>query len=162
MRALSQPGAKLMGQENRCVQPRLLDRTVIIEVPSPSNASSRKKILLVDDEPSFVGHVADYLKSVGYEVGTARDGAEGLRKFQDGAWDLVITDRRMPEMDGDELTTAIKAICPDLPVILITGLPTAGAQHRQADAVLSKPFSRDELLALVKTSLGAIFLQSVT
>jgi CheY-like chemotaxis protein len=99
------------------------------------------------------------LKSVGFEVGTAIDGDEGLRKFQEQSWDLVITDRSMPGMDGDELTAAIKALRPDVPVILVTGIPTAGSRHRQSDAILPKPFSRGELLSVVKTALGVVSIQ---
>jgi len=59
--------------------------------------------------------------SDGTTVETAADGREGLSKFHAGKFDLVLVDRAMPEINGDQLTEAIKELDPDMPVILVTG-----------------------------------------
>ena len=73
-----------------------------------------------------------------------------------GAWDLVITDRSMPGMDGEELATQIKRFAPQLPVLLITGYPDLVVHRERFVAVLQKPFASAELLAQVARTLGKI------
>src|SRR5688572_4482511 len=67
-----------------------------------------KRVLLVDDLEIVREILRRTLESAGYEVGTAKDGAEGIEKFQGTAWDVVITDRAMPNMDGEEMAAVIK------------------------------------------------------
>jgi two-component system KDP operon response regulator KdpE len=69
---------------------------------------TRSKILIVDDEPQITRVLRTSLESNGYEVTVARDGADALEKYLAVNPDLVITDLSMPEMDGVELTRAIR------------------------------------------------------
>ncbi len=115
--------------------------------------SALKRVLIVDDEPGVLIVVERLLRLEGYRVGTARDGAEGLRRFAGETWDLVITDRSMPELNGEELAQAIKAQAPAMPVIMLTGF-THLIEHRELfAAVLKKPFTRQELAAAVRAAL---------
>jgi PAS domain S-box-containing protein len=114
--------------------------------------NGRLHILVVEDDPMVRNIEAEYLISDGHAVETADGGCEGLSKFRAGKYDLVVTDRAMPEINGDQLTEAIKETDPDMPVILVTGFAeTLGDGHNrvQANLVLCKPFSRVSLLEAV-------------
>jgi len=112
-------------------------------------------VLLVDDEPSLVAVLKQVLEDAGYFVGSAENGRKGLELHQAGNWDVVISDRAMPEMSGEEMTKQIKRRQPDLPVILMTGCREAIIQPEQYDAILIKPFRFDALLTcLSKTFEG--------
>jgi CheY-like chemotaxis protein len=114
--------------------------------------SGIRRVLLVDDEASIVDLFGMILRNAGYFVRTALNGAAGLSLFQSGAWDLVITDRQMPQMDGERLAEAIKGIAPSTPLILITGV-SGDPRSGLFEAVLRKPFSKAALLALVEDVL---------
>src|ERR1700677_3336558 len=89
--------------------------------PSDDAESGLRKVLLVDDEAGILDLFGMILRNAGYFVRTAFNGAAGLQVFESASWDLVITDRKMPEMDGERLAEEIKEIAPKTPLILITG-----------------------------------------
>lgn len=109
------------------------------------------KILIVDDEEIIARLLSISLKSDGYETVTANSGKEGLEKFKTESPDIVITDIKMPEMDGLELLKEIKAIDPDKEVIIVTGHgdidSTITALQYGASDFINKPV-RDEALAI--------------
>jgi CheY-like chemotaxis protein len=115
--------------------------------------SSARRVLLVDDESSIVDLFGMILRNAGYFVRTALDGAAGLSLFESASWDLVITDRQMPRMDGVRLAQEIKGIAPKTPLILITGVSLGELRPGLFDAVLRKPFSKAALLASVEDVL---------
>ncbi len=100
-------------------------------------------ILLVEDEESVLEALRQDLTAEGHRVEVASNGREGLEKFQAASFDLVITDRAMPEMSGDELAAAIKEVAPDMPIILLTGfgdmMEVTGDKPAGVDLILSKP-----------------------
>ena len=114
---------------------------------------SQCRILVVDDEPFVCDAVKMMLTFDGHEVETAGNGKEALSKFEDGKYDLVITDFSMPNMKGDELAAAIKAIAPKQPVVMITAyaemLQSSGNELAGVDLVISKPFLLDNLRAAI-------------
>jgi two-component system copper resistance phosphate regulon response regulator CusR len=114
----------------------------------PSSAGNRR-VLIVDDEPFVVIVLERFLRESQFQVGCAQNGAEALRVFSESSWDLVITDRAMPEMNGEQLAEEIKRTAPGTPVILMTGLNRPGTITEHFDAILPKPFSQKDLLALV-------------
>jgi two-component system response regulator SaeR len=104
-------------------------------------------ILLVDDEPTMHFLVGRFLREAGYFVDDAKDGVAGLRMFKERSWDLVITDRAMPRMGGEQLAEEIRNISADVPLILITGSITSDTRVDLFDEILQKPVKRADLLA---------------
>ena len=119
--------------------------------------SNPKTVLLIDDDESLRRVVEYNLHEEGYRVLTAVDGTSGLQAFRADAVDLVLTDVRMPEMDGLELLARVKAMQPDLPVIMLTAHGTIDsaveAMKLGAFDYLPKPFNREQLKAAVRKAL---------
>lgn len=109
-----------------------------------AEAPSRQlRILIVNDEPTMRELLTEFLTCDGHAVETATNRREGLEKFHAGWFDLVVTDRGMPEMSGDQLATAIKRAAPDKPIIVLTGfgdlMETSGEKPAGVDLVVGKP-----------------------
>jgi CheY-like chemotaxis protein len=120
-------------------------------------AISRKHILVVDDEPFVCDAVKMMLDFDGHDVETAHSGKDALAMFEEGKFDLVITDFAMPAMKGDELAAAIKARAPKQPVVMITAyaemLQSSGNPLKGVDFIISKPFLLENLReAIAKVS----------
>lgn len=81
-------------------------------------------LLIVEDDPDFRATLSDWLECSGYAVFAAADGVEALALAQDRAPDVVITDLKMPKMDGLELMHRLQAIVPQVPVIFLSGQAT--------------------------------------
>ncbi len=107
---------------------------------------SRKiKVLVVDDEVMVRDVLREYLAGDGHQVTVAKDGREALEFFKQKKFDLVITDRAMPEMNGDQLANAIKKISPKTPVIMLTGFGELMKAKEECpngvDCLISKPLT---------------------
>ena len=126
------------------------------------NTTVPKTVLLIDDDESLRRVVEYNLHEEGCRVLTAVDGASGWQTFQTEAIDLVLTDVRMPEMDGLELLTRVKAMQPDLPVIMLTAHGTINsaveAMKLGAFDYLTKPFNREQLKAAVRKAFDVAAL----
>jgi PAS domain S-box-containing protein len=100
-------------------------------------------VLVVDDEPMVREVVTAYLTVDGHTFETATNGREGVEKFYKGKFDLVITDRAMPDMNGIQLAGLIKQIAPKAPVIMLTGfgdmMKFTGEMPVCVDCLVSKP-----------------------
>jgi len=119
---------------------------VIFPLAKSAEATSRpRRVLVVDDDPMVREVISTYLGEDGYTVELAVNGREGLAKFSAGEFDIVLTDRSMPEMEGDELAREVKKRKPDVPVILVTGfgdiMAETGEKPEGVDLVMSKPFT---------------------
>ena len=117
----------------------------------------KAKILAVDDEEIILDSFRKILVLAGYCVDTVQTGAEALGLIQKCDYDFVFTDLKMPEMDGLEVTKAVKHIRPDIDVIVITGYATIETavetmKHGAMDYV-QKPFTEDELIAFINKAL---------
>ena len=114
------------------------------------------RILIVDDEKQITRVLRTSLQSHGYEVVVAEDGLEALRLFEQNPPDLVVTDLYMPNMDGVELTRAIRERG-DTPIIVLSVREQDAhkvlALDSGADDYMTKPFSTPELLARVRAHL---------
>ncbi|MEO7271421.1 MAG: response regulator [Vicinamibacterales bacterium] len=123
---------------------------------SASGDSKAETILLVEDEPAVRRLVAVSLERAGYRVLEARDGSEGVALFEAHApaVDLLITDVRMPEMDGASLVRELRDRAPALRVLCVSGYPGAAVDLTRTEHFLAKPFSKYELLATVRKVLG--------
>jgi PAS domain S-box-containing protein len=119
----------------------------------------REKVLIIDDDPTTRKYFATVLAEAGYRVIEAVDGAEGLRKFKDGAdgIGLVIMDMMMPRMNGRECSRAIRKERPDSKVLFVSGysddllLKTGILEQGQRSFL--KPVSQQDLLHAVRAAL---------
>src|SRR4051812_48270777 len=92
---------------------------------------SRRLVLVVDDEPDMREMLGFVLPHYGFDVRTANGGNEAIRVVQTTRFDLVLTDLRMPGMDGFATTSALKQIVPELPVVIASGYaPGETDDHR--------------------------------
>ena len=114
-------------------------------------------ILVVDDEKQAADMLVDYLSNLGYQTVAAYSGHDALSKFKDGDFQLVITDLKMPEMDGMELLDAVKELDSRVMVMVITGYGTiesaVAALKKGAYDYIPKPFKMDELEMIVNRAL---------
>jgi len=117
---------------------------------------TRRRILLVDDDPNLLVVLAEQLRDDGFEVATARDGQEALHRLDAGWPDLILLDLMMPKVDGLALAREIKAAA-DLPIIVLSAIDTADSKARLLDEVaedyVSKPYHYPELLARIERVL---------
>jgi len=118
-------------------------------------------ILFVDDESTVRSYVARILRREGFELLEAVDGADALEKLQSRGTrvDLLLTDIRMPRMDGVELARTVTQMYPGTPVVYISGYPFSLEQQRTQDplsacAFVAKPFDRKSLLAAIQKCLS--------
>jgi DNA-binding response OmpR family regulator len=117
------------------------------------------RILLVDDEPKIRGFIARALSAAGYEIDSASDGQEALRRVGSGEYGLVILDLIMPNMDGRSVLTALMRDRPEQAVLVLSCLDDVRTKVTCLDLgahdYLTKPFSLEELLARVRVQLRA-------
>ena len=121
---------------------------------APHAASRPLHVLVVEDDPLARMSVIAQLSSQGHTVDSANNGVEGLAKFSAGRFDLVVTDRAMPEMGGDQLAASIESSAPDTPVIMLTGFGDLMDARREqptgVDAVVGKPVTLDTLTQAIR------------
>ena len=117
---------------------------------APSLGKVRQlRTLIVDDEPHVREIVSAYLESDGHSVATAEDGLVALERFRKDHFDLVLTDKGMPGLSGDQLAEQIQELAPEVPIIMLTGWAAWLQSHDQLprgiSRVVGKPVTRDKL-----------------
>ena len=111
-------------------------------------------VLVIDDEKGILQLIRLALTKFGHNVETATNGQEGIRKFDDGSFDIVITDIRMPGIDGNGVVNHIrKSEKQSIPVIAISGTPWQ-TESSAFDMVLAKPFPLKELVESIGSLLS--------
>ncbi len=114
-------------------------------------------ILIIDDEKSIRKTLSEILSYEGYKIDEAGDGEEGLKKFSEKSYDVVLCDIKMPKLDGIEFLDRSKEINPDVPVIMISGhgnIDTAvEAVKKGAFDYISKPPDLNRLLITLRNAL---------
>ena len=100
-----------------------------------------RRVLLIDDQPDVLESVSDMLKALGHEVTVAADGESGLRLMQSATFDVVLTDLRMPDIDGLDVARGARDLQPGIPVVLLTGWGALfeDAEPDAVSVVLPKP-----------------------
>jgi DNA-binding NtrC family response regulator len=118
---------------------------------------TKPRILVIDDEEIVRISCRKCLAPEGYEVDTAPNGAEGLRLTRENHYALILTDLKMPDMDGMEFLMTMKETQPEARVIMITGYSTLEhaeeATRLGAYNYIEKPFTPDTLIAAVREAL---------
>jgi DNA-binding response OmpR family regulator len=121
-----------------------------------SGGGPAPKILIVDDDPNLLVLLADQLRADGYEIATARDGDEALRRLRGGWPDLLIVDMMMPRMDGLSLAREIKTHA-DLPIIVLSAIDAGDSKadllEEVAEDYITKPYHYPELRARINRVL---------
>jgi CheY-like chemotaxis protein len=135
-------------------------RTPEATPPTPPPLSREKpRVMIVDDEPMMRSVFEELLAQNEYDVITAGSGCEALDVLQrdPNACDLIVLDFTMPFMSGDEVFRRVRAICPNLPVVLATGFIHRGVLDSMLDAGLtafiSKPIAPKELIEVTARAL---------
>jgi PAS domain S-box-containing protein len=134
--------------------------TTPVPASAVDGAAEQRRILVVDDEAEIADMARAMLEGVGYEVATAESGAVALEMLEAARFDAIVSDLRMPEMDGAALWRAVRDRYPVLAqrVLFVTGdTLSPGSRQFLADtrcASLDKPFTKADLLARVATLLA--------
>jgi len=114
---------------------------------------SKGKILVIDDEDIVRISCSRSLVPEGYELKMAKNGPEGLKMLEEETFDLVLTDLKMPNMDGIEVLGTIKTKWPKTDVVIVTGYQTVETAVKAiklgAFDYIEKPFTPDSLIATV-------------
>lgn len=124
-------------------------------IESPTARSLR--ILVVEDEPQVRQFLEDLLVEDGFEVEAASDGRQALELFHPERFQLVLTDLKMPVMDGWELSEHLLMRAPRLPILMLTAFGEAVEHQAQARGIvlLHKPVATAELLRAVRNALAS-------
>jgi len=129
------------------------------EAVSPQTIKQGRKarILVIDDEEVVRSVLSRTLANVNHQVTLAADGEKGVQLFQEGKYDMVLTDLGMPGMSGWEVCRIIKKISPDTPVGMITGWGAEMSQSKMdeygLDFLISKPFDLNRILNVVAETM---------
>ena len=121
-----------------------------------------KQLLVVDDDPSLLLAVSETLRAEGYEVQTARRGSEAMIRVAESLPDLIISDIRMPGMDGYALVRNLRAAPRTrlVPIVFLTAKDETTDRiagfRTGVDAYVTKPFEPEELVAIVKSILDRV------
>ncbi|MBZ4659769.1 MAG: response regulator [Desulfacinum sp.] len=111
-------------------------------------------VLIIDDEKNYLFILEDLLEEEGHSVLTAQDGAAGLELFRTNDLDVVVTDMKMPGMDGMEVLDQIRSLNPDIPVVMMTAYGTVEkaveAMKKGAFDYILKPFENEELKLIIR------------
>ncbi|MEI7850554.1 MAG: response regulator [Kiritimatiellales bacterium] len=115
------------------------------------------RILIVDDAPIFLLLLSKLLAGEGYEVATAKHGAEALKILETASFDLLLSDMNMEPVNGLELLRAVKTSYADMPVIMVTAYETLYSadetERLGAFAYITKPFKNAMLFETVRRAL---------
>jgi len=114
------------------------------------------RIMVVDDEENIREVLSNYLETLGYEVITASDGQNALEKFEAGAFDLIVSDLLMPNIDGLELLRKVREKDRDVVFLMITGYPSietaVEAIKKGAYDYITKPFHMEDVKIRIERS----------
>ena len=128
--------------------------------PQPVDVVQHLHVLVVDDEAVVRKIIGDYLKIDGHIVEAANSGRDALEKFRNSRFDLVLLDRAMPDMSGDQVAAAIKFTNPAMPVIMLTGfgsmMDAADEKPTGVDFIVGKPVTINALRAALSRAVASV------
>jgi len=126
------------------------------ETSSQVGSKSSLNVLIVDDEPRVLEVVSAYLRCDGHSVSTAASGREGLEKFRRNQFDLVVLDRVMPEMSGDQTARFIKQVNEQIPVIMLTGFGDLMNHHHERPAAVDLVIGKPVTMAVLRSAITRV------
>ncbi|MCX8027478.1 MAG: response regulator [Thermodesulfovibrionales bacterium] len=117
-----------------------------------------ERILIVDDEPDMLWLLSMIIKEkTNYEVVTTNNPVEALELAKNQHFDILITDLKMPGLDGIELLNAVRGFNPDIPIIIITAYATSEsateAHEKNAFDFITKPFRKDQIIFTIEKAI---------
>ncbi len=119
---------------------------------------SKNSILVVDDELLIRDLLYDFFQDQGWEISIASDGKKAMEVLKSKEIDLLLTDIKMPEMDGLDLTKYVRENYPDIPVVLMTGFPSVEtavtALREKVEDYIVKPFNINKLYKTVESKVN--------
>lgn len=119
--------------------------------------NDQPSILVVDDELLIRDLLYDFFNNQGWQIVVAENGEKALELLKNQSFDLVLSDIKMPELDGLRLTARLRETHPDLPVILMTGFPSVEsaveALRAKAEDYVIKPFNINQLFKLIDSKV---------
>ncbi|MDH5676291.1 MAG: response regulator [Myxococcales bacterium] len=122
--------------------------------PKPS------KVLFVDDEPRVRQAFARQMRKRGLDVQLASDGEQALELAEHGEYPVVVTDVRMPRVDGLNLIDRLRKVRPQTTFVIVTGAPDSVPKDKAADpiveSVITKPWDREEMMSTVERALTKV------
>jgi len=118
----------------------------------------KPSILVVDDELLIRDLLYDFFTGQGWSISVAENGEKALEVLNEKSIDLILSDIKMPEMDGLTLASRVRQTHPNLPVVLMTGFPSvetavSALRNRVEDYVI-KPFNMNQLYKLIESKLA--------
>ena len=121
---------------------------------------TQPSILVVDDELLIRDLLYDFFQQQGWTIAVAENGARALEILRSRKIDILLTDIKMPQMDGLALTTQVRSLYPDIPVVLMTGYPSVetaveGIKAKVEDYII-KPFNINKLFKVLKSQLEEV------
>jgi two-component system, cell cycle sensor histidine kinase and response regulator CckA len=124
---------------------------IVLYIRRMAATGSALRVLLVDDEPALRGYMKAILQKHGCAVAEAEDGIDALRVIQEqnGKFDLLVTDVRMPKMDGPSLAEHVRHRFPGIPVLFVSAYPAEAPAIARSD-LLPKPFPPHALITRVQ------------
>ncbi len=145
-------------QRSKTGKPSAIEEIVASMVKKSGAQKSKARILVVDDEPQIAQTLRDLLVFAGFDVKTAENGKQAIKLLKGiEHFDLLITDMKMPEMDGLELLKLVQQFNKTLPVVILTGCGTVDngihALEEGAYDYVLKPFNTERLLVVVWEAL---------
>lgn len=119
--------------------------------------NQRHSILVVDDELLIRDLLYDFFSTQGWDIAIAENGEKALEILENRPVDVVLTDIKMPAMDGLQLTAQLKETHPEIPVVLMTGFPSVDSavtalRQRVADYII-KPFNINQLYKTIESKV---------
>ncbi|MCB4791435.1 MAG: response regulator [Elusimicrobia bacterium] len=127
------------------------------------NIEKKDKILVIDDEKGVRDATSFVIGSAGYKVATASNGNEALEMLKNEKFSVLVSDLKMPNMDGIQLLKEVKKTNPDIEVIMYTAYPTieiaVDAMRKGAYSFIKKPYNINELLMLIERALEKVTMK---
>jgi CheY-like chemotaxis protein len=137
----------------------VVDLKQVVQVQLAAHGEPALHVLVIDDDETARNLISEYMTFDGHKVDLADGPGAGLRKIRAGRYDLVITDRAMPEMSGDQVALRSKRFAPGVPVLMLTGLgdfmSAADERPEGVDVVVSKPITIDALRHAIAIATGS-------